>query len=78
MKIATLTLAAFLAPACACAAPPMMVVAANPLAAQAGLDVLRQGGNAIDAAVAVQAVLGLVEPQASGVGGGALMLTYSA
>jgi gamma-glutamyltranspeptidase/glutathione hydrolase len=78
MKITTLTLAAFLAPACACAAPHMMVVAANPLAAQAGLDVLRQGGNAIDAAVAVQAVLGLVEPQASGVGGGALMLTYSA
>src|SRR5882672_10675309 len=46
-----------------------MVVAANPLAAQAGLDILRQGGNAVDAAVAVQMVLALVEPQSSGVGG---------
>jgi gamma-glutamyltranspeptidase / glutathione hydrolase len=56
----------------------MMVVAANPLAAHAGLDVLRRGGTAIDAAVAVQVVLGLVEPQASGVGGGAFVLTYTA
>lgn len=51
-----------------------MVVAANPLAVQAGLDVLRQGGNAVDAAVAVQAVLGLAEPQSSGLAGGAFML----
>ncbi|MFV3129578.1 gamma-glutamyltransferase [Niveispirillum sp. KHB5.9] len=51
-----------------------MVVAANPLAVQAGLDVLRQGGNAVDAAVAVQAVLGLAEPQSSGMAGGAFML----
>mgnify|MGYP003694455965 CR=1 FL=1 len=42
--------------------PHQMVVAANPLAAQAGLDILRQGGNAVDAAVAVQMVLALVEP----------------
>jgi len=55
-----------------------MVVAANPLAAQAGLDVLRAGGLAADAAVAVQAVLGLVEPQSSGLGGGAFITYYDA
>ena len=48
-----------------------MVAAANPLAAAAGLKVLKAGGSAIDAAVAVQAVLGLVEPQSSGLGSGA-------
>ena len=52
------------------------VVAANPLAAQAGLEVLRRGGSAVDAAVAVQAMLSLVEPQSSGVGGGAFMTYY--
>lgn len=51
-----------------------MVVAANPLATEAGLAILRQGGSAADAAVAVQAVLGLVEPQSSGLGGGAFAL----
>jgi gamma-glutamyltranspeptidase/glutathione hydrolase len=51
------------------------VVAANPLAAQAGLNMLKRGGSAVDAAVAVQAMLSLVEPQSSGVGGGAFM-TY--
>ena len=51
-----------------------MVAAANPHAVEAGLDALRHGGNAIDAAIAVQAVLGLVEPQSSGLGGGAFML----
>lgn len=53
-----------------------MVVAANPLATKAGCDVLRAGGTAIDAAVAVQMVLNLVEPQSSGIGGGAFMLAY--
>ena len=53
-----------------------MVAAANPLAAQAGLDVLKRGGTAVDAAVAIQAVLSLVEPQSSGVGGGAFMVHY--
>lgn len=52
----------------------LFVAAANPLAAEAGMKVLREGGSAIDAAVAVQAVLGLVEPQSSGLGGGAFML----
>ena len=55
-----------------------MVAAANPLAVEAGLKVLREGGSAVDAAVAVQAVLGLVEPQSSGLGGGAFMLYYDA
>jgi gamma-glutamyltranspeptidase / glutathione hydrolase len=55
-----------------------MVVAANPLATKAGCEVLKNGGNAMDAAVAVQMVLGLVEPQSSGIGGGAFMLYYDA
>ncbi len=52
------------------------VAAANPLAADAGERMLRLGGSAIDAAVAVQMVLGLVEPQSSGIGGGAFMMTW--
>ena len=52
------------------------VAAAHPLAADAGLAMLRAGGRAIDAAVAVQAVLSLVEPQSSGIGGGALLLHW--
>lgn len=55
-----------------------MVVTANPRATQAGCEVLRDGGSAADAAVAVQMVLGLVEPQSSGVGGGAFVLHYNA
>ncbi len=55
-----------------------MVAAANPLAAEAGLRVLKRGGSAVDAAVAIQAVLGLVEPQSSGLGGGAFMTFYDA
>jgi len=55
-----------------------MVVAAHPLAARTGADVLRRGGNAIDAAVAVQLVLGLVEPQSSGIGGGAYIVHFDA
>src|SRR3954447_2100467 len=52
------------------------VIAANPLAARAGLNVLKRGGSAVDAAIAVQAMLSLVEPQSSGVGGGAFMTYY--
>lgn len=55
-----------------------MVVAAHPLAAQAGRDILAQGGSAMDAAIAVQSVLGLVEPQSSGLAGGGFMLHYEA
>lgn len=55
-----------------------MVVTANPLASKAGCDVLKAGGTAVDAAVAVQMVLGLVEPQSSGLGGGAFMMYYDA
>lgn len=53
-----------------------MVVAANPYASDAGLNILKQGGSAIDAAIAVQLVLTLVEPQSSGIGGGAFMLHW--
>lgn len=55
-----------------------MVVAANPIAAQAGLEVLDAGGSAADALVAVQIMLGLVEPQSSGLGGGAFLVWYDA
>jgi gamma-glutamyltranspeptidase/glutathione hydrolase len=55
-----------------------MVSAANPMAVDAGLAVLKRGGSAVDAAVAIQAVLGLVEPQSSGLGGGAFMVFYDA
>jgi gamma-glutamyltranspeptidase/glutathione hydrolase len=53
-------------------------IAANPLATQAGLNVLKRGGSAVDAAIAIQAMLSLVEPQSSGVGGGAFMTYYNA
>jgi gamma-glutamyltranspeptidase/glutathione hydrolase len=53
-----------------------MVIAANPLATRAGCEVLRAGGSAIDAAIATQMVLNVVEPQSSGIGGGAFMLHY--
>jgi len=69
----------------ASAAPPVaetearaqkFVVVANPLAAEAGMAVLRRGGSAVDAAIAIQAMLSLVEPQSSGMGGGAFMTFY--
>ena len=54
-----------------------MVVANNPLAVKAGCDILKAGGSAVDAAIAVQMVLNLVEPQSSGIGGGAFVLSYN-
>ena len=59
-------------------APHGMVVTSQPLAAQAGLRILQQGGNAIDAAVATAAVLNVVEPMMVGVGGDLFTLIYSA
>jgi gamma-glutamyltranspeptidase/glutathione hydrolase len=90
VKLKSLILALALSATCAlpqiaAAAPPAkaaqsagMVAAANPMAVEAGLKVLRAGGSAVDAAVAIQAVLGLVEPQSSGLGGGAFMTYYDA
>ncbi|MDF1586719.1 gamma-glutamyltransferase [Marinimicrococcus flavescens] len=60
------------------AADRHMVASAHPSATRAGLEVLRNGGSAADAAVAVQMVLNLVEPQSSGIGGGAFMLHWDA
>ena len=57
-------------------AQKFMVTSAHPLATQAGYDVLAAGGSAADAAVAVQVMLGLVEPQSSGLGGGAFLLYF--
>ncbi|MEM9740671.1 MAG: gamma-glutamyltransferase family protein, partial [Pseudomonadota bacterium] len=54
-----------------------MVAAADPRAVEAGLAVLAEGGHAVDAAIAVHAVLGLVEPQSSGIGGGAFMVVHN-
>ena len=55
-----------------------MVAAAHPLATAAGVEMLKRGGTATDAAIAVQMVLNVVEPQSSGIGGGAFLLHYDA
>lgn len=57
-------------------AKEFMVASANPHASQAGLDILKAGGSAADAAIAIQLMLGLVEPQSSGLGGGAILLYW--
>ncbi len=58
-------------------APQAMVAAANPLAAAAGRNILQRGGSVVDAAIATQMVLTVVEPQASGLGGGSLLLIWN-
>jgi gamma-glutamyltranspeptidase/glutathione hydrolase len=55
-----------------------IVATANPVASQVGYDILKRGGNAVDAMVGVQLMLNLVEPQSSGIGGGAFLLFYDA
>lgn len=55
-----------------------MIAAAEPLAAEAGREILRKGGSAVDAAIAAEMVLGLVEPQSSGLGGGAFITYWDA
>ncbi|MEO5640396.1 MAG: gamma-glutamyltransferase family protein [Sphingomicrobium sp.] len=69
---------AIAAPASAHRPAQPFAIAANPLAARAGLAVLKRGGSAVDAAVAMQAMLSLVEPQSSGIGGGAFLNYYDA
>ena len=83
-RVTAVTVLAFLA---ACSNAPAvapapkgeaMVAAADPLAVDAGLEMLRAGGSAIDAAIAVEVTLGLVEPESSGVGGGGFLIHYTA
>ena len=73
-----LALAALLLPVPGLAEPQQMVAAAHPLAVKAGLEVLNRGGSALDAAVAVQMMLGVVEPHEAGIGGGGFLLHYDA
>jgi len=73
--IASASLASAATPA---RADKMMISTANPLATKAGLAILQKGGTAVDAAIAAQMVLNVVEPQSSGIGGGAFMLHWNA
>jgi gamma-glutamyltranspeptidase/glutathione hydrolase len=84
VRLAAAALAALLAfsapaqPAAPVRASTQMIVTANPYASAAGREILRAGGGAVDAAIAAQLVLSLVEPQSSGIGGGAFMLVFDA
>jgi gamma-glutamyltranspeptidase/glutathione hydrolase len=73
-----LTLQAFRAGRSVVMAPHGMVATSQPLAAQVGLDILRRGGNAVDAAVATDAALGLMEPMSCGIGGDLYALVWDA
>ncbi len=77
LLLALIVLAAAL-PAHAASERRDMIATANPLASEAGRAILRRGGSAVDAAIAAQMVLNLVEPESSGVGGGAFLVLWSA
>jgi gamma-glutamyltranspeptidase/glutathione hydrolase len=72
----SLALALFAMPAAAAPARHHMIAAASPYAAEAGRQIMREGGSSVDAAIAAQMVLTLVEPESSGIGGGAFMMIY--